>query len=117
MRENMLVSFDFDETICYSILDEIYPNLDSIKKIIKHYNSGDELIIVTSRRESEENDSFIRMVLKDFSIDHIFKKIYMVGGIKARHLKDLGVSLHYDDREEECRAASLLGIKTINVHE
>jgi hypothetical protein len=57
------------------------------------------------------------MVLKKFSIDHIFKKIYMVGGIKARHLKDLGVSLHYDDMEKECRAASLLGIKTINVHE
>lgn len=111
----MLVSFDFDETLCYNFINEVAPNIESIEMAKNHYENGDELIIVTSRRSSKENLDFINSFLKKFDINYLFGKIYMVGEIKARHLKDLGVSLHYDDKDAECSQARLLGVKCTKV--
>jgi len=110
----MLVSFDFDDTLSYNINGVSLPIIENLSIANNLHSKGAELILVTSRQNTPQNRAFVSDALRQFKVDNIFKNIYLVGGIKANHLKQLGVDLHYDNDIEECSAAKLIGVKCIH---
>ena len=114
-----IVSFDFDSTIeakkpdpddptGMRIADGIDPR--AIKLIEKERADGNEVIIVTSRLDPEDNRAHYKSeevfeTAKELGID----KIYFTNGEdKAPTLKNLKVTKHYDDDPHEINAIKKL---------
>ena len=114
-----IVSFDFDSTIeakkpdpddptGMRIADGIDPR--AIKLIEKERADGNEVIIVTSRLDPEDNRAHYKSeevfeTAKELGID----KIYFTGGEDKVHtLIKLGVIRHYDDDPHEINAIKKL---------
>jgi len=133
--EKMKISFDWDNTISMSYLDEdsaepkfIHQgyNKEFIDKMINYIKEGHDVYIVTSRvydLEDEFPNERITWHLKTLGIisyfppDHI---IYTNRDLKAPTLLNLKIDLHYDDNIEELMACKEAGIRCINsldVHE
>jgi ADP-ribose pyrophosphatase YjhB (NUDIX family) len=117
-RNGKVVTFDFDNTIVKSFLnqsaqgEEIYQfggvNPEIIKRIKAFKKSGTTVFIVTSRDNGlEEGDSSVENLLRrlQIEVDGIF---FTNGGTKAQKLYELGSRLHYDDDPEEHKAINTL---------
>jgi acid phosphatase class B len=102
-----IVSFDFDDTLMNSFGGPIDKN---ISKLMGHVRTGDTVMIVTSRKDTEENRLEINTFLKQNGVDGMISNIYLVGGIKQPYLSELGVNIHYDDKEVELSALNGTGI-------
>jgi phosphoserine phosphatase len=105
-----IISFDFDGTICDS---ELFPIAKNIAIAKSHKADGYKVIIVTARSPSKSNEEFISNFLDQSNISDIFSDIIFTGGIKAKHLKHLGVARHYDNDISEVDAAKLIGVNVI----
>lgn len=110
----MLISFDFDDTLCFQYENSLFPILDNIVLAKNIKNNGDKLIIVTARRPTESNQKFVFDFLVKFDINDLFDDVIFVGGIKGPTLKSLGVDCHYDNDEEEIIVARKLGVRAIH---
>jgi ADP-ribose pyrophosphatase YjhB (NUDIX family) len=132
--KKMNISFDWDNTISMSYLDEdseepkfIHQgyNQEFIDKMINYIKEGHNVYIVTSRvydLEAEFPQERISYHLRSLGIinyfppDHI---IYTNRDLKAPTLLSLEVDLHHDDDIEEimaCREAGIKCIRALEVH-
>ena len=110
------ITFDFDNTIAMSYMDisgngpkpvfQEY-NYEIIDKIKENIDKGNEVYLVTSRKESLEEyfpESSIPFHLKQLGLDEYFlpdRLFYTNGESKYPILLKLGTELHYDDDIEE----------------
>ena len=113
----MLVTFDFDNTLTISRWDEeeetfthVGPNLVMLQCLKAHLAMGNEVMIVTSRHEKNEdnppstfNDSpRVRQFLEEQGILQSISSIHFTNGDwKGPLLEALESSRHHDDDEEE----------------
>ena len=113
-RNGKVVTFDFDHTIVKSFLnktvegEERYQfggiNPEIIKRIKSFKNSGDTVLVVTSRKvHLEDPESSVKYILNQMKleVDGVF---YTNGERKAQKLYELGSRLHYDDDPKEHEA-------------
>ena len=132
--KKMNISFDWDNTISMSYLDEdsetpkfIHQgyNQEFIDKMINYIKEGHEVWIVTSRvRELEDEfpEERITWHLKTLGIINYFppeRIIYTDRELKAPTLLHLGIDLHHDDDVEEiiaCKEAGIPCIRALEVH-
>lgn len=133
--EKMKISFDWDNTISMSYLDEdsVEPNFihqgynqEFIDKMLNYIKEGHEVWIVTSRvrdLEDEFPEERITWHLKTLGIINYFppeRIIYTNRELKAPTLLHLGIELHHDDDVEEiiaCREAGIECIRALEIHE
>jgi ADP-ribose pyrophosphatase YjhB (NUDIX family) len=133
--KKMKISFDWDNTISMSYLDEdseepnfIHQgyNQEFIDKMINYIKEGHEVWIVTSRdRELEDHFPQERITyhLKTLGIINYFppeRIIYTNRELKAPTLLYLGIDLHHDDDLEEviaCKEAGIECIRALEIHE
>lgn len=129
------ISFDWDNTISMSYLDEdseepkfIHQgyNQEYIDKMINYIKEGNEVWIVTSRvRELEDEFPQERITyhLKVLGIINYFppeRIVYTNRELKAPTLLHLGIDLHHDDDLEEiiaCKEAGIPCIRALEIHE
>jgi ADP-ribose pyrophosphatase YjhB (NUDIX family) len=111
-----VVTFDFDNTIAMSYMDLESENVDYVFQgynepviniIRQHIANGDEVFIVTSRKEDKEgmypNDT-VPVHLKKLGLDSYFlpnRLFYTNGAPKIETLRKLGSKEHWDDDVEE----------------
>ena len=108
----MIVSFDFDNTLTVSVWcpkewDFVHfgPNLVMVQCIRAHLKNGNEVHIVTSRKESVESRDEIGQFLKEHDLfSHVAGIHFSNGAFKAKCLETLGVERHHDDDECEINA-------------
>ncbi len=128
------ISFDWDNTISMSYLDEdseetkfIHQgyNQEYIDKMINYIKEGNEVWIVTSRvrkLEDEFPQERITYHLRTLGIINYFppeRIIYTNRELKAPTLLHLGIDLHHDDDLEEiiaCREAGIKCIRALEIH-
>ena len=129
------ISFDWDNTISMSYLDEdsrvpkfIHQgyNQEYIDKMINYIKEGHEVWIVTSRVRDLEDDfpkERITYHLRTLGIINYFppeRIIYTNRELKAPTLLHLGIELHHDDDLEEiiaCKEAGIKCIRALEIHE
>ena len=132
--KKMKISFDWDNTISMSYMDEnseepkfIHQgyNQEFIDKMINSIKEGHDVYIVTSRvwdLEEEFPKERISYHLKTLGIINYFppeRIIYTNRELKAPTLLHLGIDLHHDDDIEEilaCREAGIKCIRALEVH-
>ena len=128
------ISFDWDNTISMSYLDEesVEPkfihqgyNQEYIDKMINYIKEGHEVWIVTSRvrdLEDEFPEERITYHLRTLGIINYFppeRIIYTNRELKAPTLLHLGIDLHHDDDVEEiiaCKEAGIKCIRALEIH-
>ena len=129
------ISFDWDNTISMSYLDEnseetkfIHQgyNQEFIDKMMNYIKEGHEVWIVTSRvrdLEDEFPEERITYHLRTLGIINYFppeRIIYTNRELKAPTLLHLGIDLHHDDDLEEilaCKEAGIECIRALEIHE
>jgi len=129
------ISFDWDNTISMSYLDEesVEPkfihqgyNQEYIDKMINYIKEGHQVWIVTSRvrdLEDEFPQERITWHLKTLGIINYFppeRIVYTNRELKAPTLLHLGIELHHDDDVEEiiaCKEAGIKCIRALEIHE
>lgn len=113
----MIVSFDFDDTICIwsKVNNSYWLNKEIYKKILTAKLEGAKVYLITARSDTAENRTFINFFLKENNLSDVFDKIILVGTYKAETLKIEKVKLHYDDNDQELALAKLVGINVIKV--
>ena len=129
------ISFDWDNTISMSYLDEKSPetkfvhqgyNQEFIDKMLNYIKEGHEVWIVTSRvrdLEDEFPEERITWHLNTLGIINYFppeRIIYTNRELKAPTLLHLGIELHHDDDVEEiiaCKEAGIECIRALEIHE
>ena len=134
LDEKMKISFDWDNTISMSYLDEdseapkfIHQgyNQEFIDKMINYIKEGHEVWIVTSRvrdLEDEFPQERITYHLRTLGIINYFppeRIIYTNRELKVPTLLHLGIELHHDDDVEEilaCKEAGIDCIRALEVH-
>ena len=132
--KKMNISFDWDNTISMSYLDEDSEeakfvhqgyNQEFIDKMINYIKDGHEVWIVTSRvrdLEDEFPEERITWHLRTLGIINYFppeRIIYTNRELKAPTLLSLGIELHHDDDVEEilaCKEAGIECIRALEVH-
>lgn len=133
-KKKMKISFDWDNTISMSYMDEnseepkfIHQgyNQEFIDKMINSIKLGHDVYIVTARIYELEEDfpkDRISRHLRELGIINYFppeRIIYTNGELKAPTLLYLGIDLHHDDSVEEilaCREAGVECIRALEVH-
>ena len=133
-NKKMKISFDWDNTISMSYMDEnseepkfIHQgyNQEFIDKMINSIKDGHDVYIVTARiyeLEGEFPQERISYHLKTLGIINYFppeRIIYTNGELKTDTLISLGIDLHHDDSVEEilsCRQAGIKCIRSLEVH-
>jgi len=128
------ISFDWDNTISMSYLDEdskdtnfIHQgyNQEYIDKMLNYIKEGHQVWIVTSRvrdLEDEFPEERITYHLKTLGIINYFppeRIIYTNRELKAPTLLHLGIDLHHDDDVEEiiaCKEAGIKCVRALEIH-
>lgn len=118
--EFCIVSFDFDDTLCYESSGWYGRELIAIPKyvdVLKEYHAlGCKCIILTARTPTNMNISEVMYFLHRYDLKHIIKDIhYTSHKPKGPFAKELNVSLHYDDSSEHLESLAEHKIKTIKV--
>ena len=134
INKKMKISFDWDNTISMSYLDEdseevnfIHQgyNQEFIDRMINYIKEGHEVWIVTSRvRDLEDRFPHERITyhLKTLGIINYFppeRIIYTDRELKAPTLLYLGIDLHHDDDLEEiiaCKEAGIPCVRALEIH-
>jgi len=130
----MNVSFDFDSTVARFVIDPsgakrcVGPDPDAVRLMRMHHEAGDRIHIITSRKEKREKrlpildpntGEIVRPSLVQFLRDHGLLRMIDSVNFTNDQLKghsaimfNLGIEVHYDDREEELMALpyDVLGI-------
>lgn len=121
------VSFDFDDTLLLTVPDEDWgsveagPNEPLVAALREHAANGDEVLIVTSRREKWEREPDggpMRTAVADFVRAHglpVTAIHFTNGEPKAPTLIALGVLKHFDDDSEELVLLAGTGIEGVQV--
>ena len=135
LDKKLKVSFDWDNTISMSYLDEDSEetkfvhqgyNQEFIDKMINYIKEGHDVWIVTSRVKELEDEfpqERISYHLRTLGIINYFppdRIIYTNRELKAPILLDLGIDLHHDDDLEEiiaCKQAGIKCIRALEIHE
>lgn len=111
--EGTKVSFDLDDTLGFNSDDGPIPRPKYIKAFKDHVENGDTVIIVTSRRESEDDRRQVKGFLKSMNLPEV-PIYYTNGDLKAKTIKAQDVNLHYDDDNREHQALKKIGIKYVS---
>ena len=122
---NMIVTFDFDDTLTITRPDEdwgvveVGPNMETINNMKEFIASGAQVYIVTSRFKSSSAQAYEgpqrstpEQYVEEFGLQLAADPIYTNGKLKAQTLLGLGSQLHFDDDPEELDACEEVGIKT-----
>ena len=133
-NKKLKISFDWDNTISMSYLDEKSEetkfvhqgyNQEFIDKMINYIKEGHDVWIVTSRvrdLEDEFPQERITWHLKTLGIINYFppeRLIYTNRELKAPTLLHLGIDLHHDDDLEEiiaCKEAGIDCVRALEIH-
>lgn len=133
-NKKMKLSFDWDNTISMSYMDEnseepkfIHQgyNQEFIDKMINSIKTGHDVYIVTSRvyeLEADFPEERITHHLRTLGIINYFppeRIIYTNGELKAPTLLYLGIDIHHDDSVEEilaCKEAGIECIRALEIH-
>jgi len=124
--EQNIYSFDFDNTLIrYETLEDgdveyLGPHEANIQLLKDLAADGNKVIIVTSRAKlkgeklSWDKAPTPEEAIQEFDlpVDEVY---YTHGNFKAEKLLELGVSMHWDDDEEEVAAAEAQGIQAVLV--
>lgn len=123
--KNMIISFDFDGTLCWVNRKEvslIRRNLKIYNILKKYYKENHKIIIVTFRNPKNENKNMKikenRVLIKDFlkKYDIKVKKIIFTNhNPKKNFLIKEKVDIHYDDCVETIKSLENTNIKGILV--
>ena len=134
LYQKMNISFDWDNTISMSYMDEdseapkfIHQgyNQEFIDKMINYIKEGHNVWIVTSRDrdlEDEFPEERITWHLRNLGIINYFppdRIIYTNRELKAPTLLNLNIDIHHDDDLEEiiaCKEAGIECIRSLEVH-
>ena len=119
--EQNVYSFDFDNTLIrYETLEDgdveyIGPHKENITLLKSLAEQGNKVIIVTSRsRPNRPKFDWDKAPTPEEAIEKynlpVEEVYYTFGDLKAEKLLELGVSKHWDDDEDEVRAAVEAGI-------
>ena len=119
--EQNVYSFDFDNTLIrYETLEDgdveyIGPHEENITLLKSLAEQGNKVIIVTSRsRPNRPKFDWDKAPTPEEAIEKynlpVEEVYYTFGDLKAEKLLELGVSKHWDDDEDEVRAAVEAGI-------
>jgi len=119
----MKVSFDFDDTLQSSLEpDRNFPMNNwhgainrNIEELVHfHANRGDEVIIVSTRYDIEENKQEIEEFIKIHKLP--IKDIFLTNfKWKRNTLKRLKVDMHFDDNLDELKRLKHTSVKGIHV--
>jgi FMN phosphatase YigB (HAD superfamily) len=113
MEEIMIVTFDFDNTLTVTQFDlsdwwftkDAGPNFVMLQCMIDHLENGNDVHIVTSRRDSHASRDEVNQFLIRHGVHHKLAGIHFTNGnLKADKLFELDASQHHDDDEEEIAA-------------
>jgi FMN phosphatase YigB (HAD superfamily) len=109
-RFAMIVTFDFDNTLTVTQFDpddgwftkDAGPNRVMLQSLIAHVENGNDVHIVTSRKETPESREEIEKFLnKNKVFDKVSGVHFTFPELKAGKLAELGSLRHHDDDEEE----------------
>jgi len=106
----MKISMDFDDTLSMS---DNSPNPLGIFHFHNHVMEGHEIIIVTSRHESEASKDAIHGFLRKHNLP-VSDVIHTNGELKVETLVKQEVSIHHDDDKRELEALQGTGIQGVN---
>jgi acid phosphatase class B len=116
----MIISFDFDGTLCWTNKKNISifrRNIKLFNILIKHLKNKDEVIIVTFRNQDKEIEEFKikenRVLIDDYIRKYnlnINKIIFTNHKPKKKYLLENKVNIHYDDCSHTIK--SLTGTNT-----
>ena len=124
--EQNIYSFDFDNTLIrYHTLEDgdveyHGPHEENIALLKDLVAQGNKVIIVTSRsRPNKPKFEWDKAptpeeAIEEFSLP-VEEVYYTFGDLKAEKLLELGVSKHWDDDEDEVKAALEAGIEAVLV--
>ena len=113
LSEGTKVSFDLDDTLQFNGEDGGIPREKYVGAFKDHIKNGDNVIIVTSRKESKEDRLDVSRFLKSNGLPDV-PVFYTNGDRKIETLKDENVNIHYDDDNRENNALKGTGIKSVN---
>lgn len=118
-RHQRVVSFDFDETLCFRDGTPNHPMLDMVRK---HAEEGCKCYIVTARNKKHESADWIeknqpgRTRVKDFvkEYDLPIKQCHFTNHeLKGPVCWKIGATLHYDDKDEHHQSCREHGIEVL----
>jgi acid phosphatase class B len=105
--KNMIISFDFDGTLCWLNKENISilrRNIEIFNCLKKHLRNKDEVIIVTFRNQNNEIEELktkeSRVLICDYIRKYnlnIKKIIFTNHKPKKKYLLENNVDIHYDD--------------------
>lgn len=119
-RKQRIVTFDFDDTLCFK---DGTPNHAMLDVVRQHAEEGCKCYIVTARNKSHEAPGWIqknqpgRVRVKDFIRDYDLpiKQCHFTNHeLKGPVLWDIGSSLHYDDKPEHHQSCKEYGIEVLH---
>ena len=119
----MIISFDFDGTLCWTDKENISifrRNIKLFNILIKHLKNKDEVIIVTFRNPDNEIEEFkikenrvlINDYIKKYNLN-INKIIFTNHKPKKKYLLENKVNIHYDDCVDTIKSLIGTSIKGI----
>jgi hypothetical protein len=106
----VLVTFDFDDTLCATNGVAIE---SGVARAQGHLARGDRVLVVTSRRFSADSQEEIHGFLEEHGLAGV--RIIHVGDDKGPTLLELESGLHYDDDPHEVRLCEQLGVPCVQV--
>lgn len=105
----MLVSFDFDETLCLNSFEGFIVNPKILKFIESNRGRDIEYVVVTSRYKNKNNEQILWNFVRKFNLP-IMQIFFCNGNLKYEALQGLRVDIHFDDDPDEIDAATKNGI-------
>ena len=117
----MIISFDFDGTLCWVNKNNISifrRNIKIFNLLIKHLKNKDKVIIVTFRdpkneteeKKEKENRILINDYIKKYNLN-IKEIIFTNHKPKKKYLLEKNVDIHYDDDIETIKSLKNTKIK------
>jgi hypothetical protein len=102
-NSDKVITFDFDETLAiweyekHNKKNKNYPNIKICDIMLKLFNKGFDIHIVTSRHKSRAYD--VENFIERYDLP--VKDVHYAAGRKAKILKDLNSKVHFDDNNKE----------------
>lgn len=107
MKKRITIDFDFTLSLNDGSL-----NVDTMEKLLPHFQKGDDMFIVTSRMDSEKS----RKEIENFLLENklAVNNIFHTSGPKIDKLLELKSDIHFDDDKRELDLCKRNNIKTMD---
>lgn len=119
MKDRMVISFDFDDTLAEEITYGAYGGqvtiaiLEYVDRLREYTALGCDCIILTARTPTDVNRYDIDQFVKSFDLK-VSKIIYTSHEPKGPYAVAEGVKLHYDDSDAQIASVRSHGIPVVD---